>query len=208
MAGGETSESLRRLIEEFEKLPSIGPKTAERLAYFILKSGREDALNLARAIAAVKDKARHCSVCFNVTEIDPCRVCSDERRDKSVVCVVEEPSGVERIEDSGVYSGHYHVLLGHVSPLDGVRPDALTLSGLVERVKKGGVREVIIATNPTLEGDATALAVKEALEPTGVMITRIARGISTGSSLEHTNKSIIADAMEGRGAFGKRGGEK
>jgi recombination protein RecR len=205
---GETSESLRRLCEEFEKLPSIGAKTAERLAYFLLKSSRGDALKLAEAIIALKDKARHCSVCYNVTEIDPCRICSDERRDRAVVCVVEEPADVDRIEDSGVFSGLYHVLLGQVSPLDGMRPDSLTLGALVERVKTGKLREAIIATNPTVEGDATALAVKDALSSTGIVVTRIARGIPSGSSLEYTNKTIIADAIEGRSAFGPRGGKR
>jgi recombination protein RecR len=204
---GQSADSLSKLRAEFEKLPSIGKKTAERLAYFVLKTPRDDALKLADAIREVKEKARHCSLCFMVTETDPCVICSSARRDQSLICVVEEPKDLERIEESGSFNGLYHVLMGHVSPLDGVVPDDLTLAQLKARVQKGGISEIIIATNPTLEGDATALAVAEALSQTGVRLSRIARGIPSGTSLEYTNKSIISDAIEGRTSFAP-GGER
>ncbi len=205
MGGGQTAESLTRLMAEFEKLPGIGKKTAERLAYYVLKSPKSDAVALAEAIINLKEKARHCSTCFTVTETDPCKICSDDRRDRSIVCVVEEPRDLERIEESGAFSGVYHVLMGRVSPLDAVGPGDLTINALNERVKGGTVKEVIIATNPTIEGDATALAVRDALKGAGARISRIARGIPSGSSIEYTNRSIVADAIEGRGNFA--GGE-
>lgn len=194
----DPEDSISRLRTEFEKLPGIGRKTAERLAYYILKSPRDDALALAGAIKTVKEKARHCPVCFTVTESETCRICSDDRRDASTICVIEEPRDVDRIEESGNYRGLYHVLMGHVSPLDGIIPGDLTIGALMNRVKRGGVKEVIIATNPTVEGDATAMALSNALGGSEVRVTRLARGLPSGASLEYTNKSIIADAMEGR----------
>jgi len=187
-----------RLAEEFGRLPGIGRKTAERLTYHILKSSREDALRLATAIREVKEKVRACRECCNIAEEDLCAICADPRRDRSQLCVVEQPRDVLALEASGSYRGLYHVLMGHLNPLEGVEPEHLTIAALVERVRRGGVREVILATNPNLEGDATALFLTRELRPLGVRLTRLARGLPTGSSLEYASPNILADALSGR----------
>jgi recombination protein RecR len=192
---------VNKLIEEFARLPGIGQKSAERLAYQILESSGEEALALARAIQAVKEEVKHCSVCYNLSETDPCHICSDPARDRGVICVVEQPKDLLAIESSESYRGLYHVLLGHIAPLEGRGPESLTVDKLLERVKPGEVREVIIATNPNLEGDGTALYLAGKLAPTKARLTRLARGVAAGSSLEYASKAIISDALRGRQAI-------
>ncbi|MGK7344793.1 MAG: recombination mediator RecR [Candidatus Nitrospinota bacterium M3_3B_026] len=191
-------ESLSRLIEQLQKLPGVGAKTAERLAFFILKSPREQAEKLSRALMDVKDKVRICSACMSITESDPCRICSDPGRDHSTVCVVEEPHDVFAVERVGEYRGVYHVLMGVLSPLDGVGPEALKIKELMERVDEGGVKEVIIATNPSVEGEATAMYIAKALKPKDVMVTRIARGLPMGGDLEYADEITLSKSLSGR----------
>jgi recombination protein RecR len=189
------------LLEELTKLPGIGPKSAERIAHFLLSGDRRNAVSLAEALRAVAEKVRACRECFNLTDGEVCPVCSDPRRDAGLVCVVETPRDVGSFERAGNFRGRYHVLGGRLAPLDGMGPDRLTFGALVERVRKGGVREVILATSPTLEGDGTALFASNLLMPTGVTVTRLARGLPSGSSLELANAQMLADALEGRRAF-------
>ena len=189
---------MARLIEEFAKLPGVGNKSAERLAFHLLRVTKEEAMALAIAIRDLKRNVTPCSTCFNVADHDPCGICSDPRRDQAIVCVVEQPKDVIALEKSGAYKGVYHVLMGNVSPLEGHDPSALTIPALVERVKRGGVREVILATNPTHEGEETALYVADALRPSGVSLTRIARGVPSGSYLEYASPAILTDAIAGR----------
>jgi recombination protein RecR len=195
--------ALDRLTEEFGRLPGIGAKSAERLAHHILKCPAEEALALAEAIREVKDRVRHCASCFHLTEAEQplCAICRDPRRDPSVVCVVEQPRDLMALERAGTYSGVYHVLLGRLAPLQGMGPDQLTLGALDARVRSGTVREVIMATNPNLEGDGTALLVASRLAESGVPITRLARGLASGSSLEFANREMLADALNGRQRF-------
>lgn len=191
-------EVLGRLLSELEKLPGVGPKSAQRLADHILRSPREEVLALARAIREVKERLRPCSRCFNISETDPCHICSDPRRDHSVICVVEEPRDVLPIERSGAYRGLYHVLGGRLAPLEGVGPEQLTIKALVARIKEGGVKEVVVATNPTVEGDTTALHLAEVLKPLGVQVTRLARGMPAGGSLEYASPAVLGDALRDR----------
>jgi len=195
------SESVTTLIDEFAKLPGIGKKSAERLAYHILRIHQTEAAALADAIRAVKENVRYCRSCYNLTEQDECEICRDPKRDRTQVCVVEQPRDLMALEQPGTYRGLYHVLLGRLSPLEGIGPDQLTIEALVERVRAGGFREVIMATNPTLEGDGTALYISNLLAGLGVELTRLARGITTGSVLEFANKEILADALAGRQKF-------
>jgi recombination protein RecR len=188
-------------VDQFGRLPGIGRKTAERLANHILSVSEPDALQLADAIREVKRSVHRCSRCANLTDKELCTICSDPRRDQSVVCVVEQPRDVASLDASGVFQGTYHVLGGRISPLDGVHPDHLTIDLLVRRVREDGVREVVMATNPTLEGDGTALYIANLLQDAPVRITRLARGIPTGSVLEFANKEMLADALTGRQAF-------
>lgn len=199
--GEAIPSSLSRLMSEFEKLPGIGPRSAERLAFHILKSDADAAMGLAKAIRDVKEQVRHCRVCFNLTESDPCTICDDPRRDQAQVFVVEQPKDVLMLESTGLVRGVYHVLLGHIAPLDGVEPGDLTLNALVDRVKGGGITEVIIATNPTLEGEGTALHIKSLLAPLGVRVTQLARGLPSGSQLEYASRAVLQDAIEGRRDF-------
>ena len=192
------SKSVTRLIGEFSKLPGIGNKTAERLTYHILLTSNPEALGLADAIRDVKKNVRNCCTCYNFSEDDLCDLCRDPRRDASMVCVVEQPRDVMALEKSGTYRGVYHVLLGRIAPLEGVGPEDLTIDVLIDRVRTGTVREVIMATNPTLEGDGTALYISNLLEGFSVEITRLARGIPSGSVLEFANKEMLADAINGR----------
>jgi recombination protein RecR len=191
---------LARLIDELGKLPGIGPKTAQRLAYFILRSPADDATSLADAIRAVKEELRYCSICFNIAESDPCEVCRADDRDPSVVCVVEEPLDVLAVERTGGFKGRYHVLHGAISPVNGVRPDDLKIAPLAGRVRNGGVREVILATNPNLEGEATAMYIAQLLAGSGVQVTRLARGLPVGGDLEYTDEVTLSRALEGRRA--------
>jgi len=192
---------IERLIEELKRLPGIGPRSAERIAFHILRTPEEEAMELARAIRDVKKRLRPCRECFNVTEGVLCRICADPRRDPSTICVVEQLRDLLAIERSGVYRGRYHVLMGALSPLEGITEKDLTVDRLVERVEAGGVREVILATNPTLEGDNTALWVWERLRGTGVRITRLARGIASGGQLGYAAGSTVAEALEDRRDF-------
>lgn len=192
---------IARLLEELTKLPGIGPKSAERIAHFLLSGDRHNAVSLANALRSVAERVRACRECFNLTEGELCPVCSDPRRDGGLVCVVETPRDVGSFERAGTFRGRYHVLGGRLAPLDGMGPDRLTFTALVERIRKGGVREVILATSPTLEGDGTALFASNLLAGTGVIITRLARGLPSGSSLELANAQMLSEALEGRRAF-------
>jgi recombination protein RecR len=192
------AEPLARLITEFKRLPGIGQKSAQRLAFHVLRASRDDAEHLARAVLDVKDKLGLCSVCNNISESDRCLFCRDSTRDHKVVCVVEEPHNIVGIETTREYQGCYHVLHGALSPLRGVGPEALRIKGLVERIGEGEIQEVIVATNPTVEGEATAVYLARLLKPLGVKVTRIGMGIPVGSDLEFADEVTISKAMEGR----------
>ncbi len=192
---------VENLIDQFQALPGIGRKSAERLAHHILQTTADDALQLARAIEQVKEQVRPCSVCYNLTDDETCRICSDSRRDPQTVCVVELPRDLTAVESAGAFSGVYHVLQGRISPLEGVGPEQLTIDALMKRVKQTPVTEIVMATNPTLEGDGTALFLSNLLEGLPVKITRLARGIAAGSVLEFSNREVLADAMKGRQPF-------
>ncbi len=191
-------QSVVKLINEFEKLPGIGQKTAERLACYILKQSPEEAMQLAYAIRDVKKLIKTCSVCFNVSENNPCHICNNGNRDVSTICVVEQLADLLTVEKTGKYHGLYHVLQGHISPLENITPESLTIEKLLQRVKENHVKEVIMATNLNMEGDATALYVHKKLSLLGVRVTRLARGLPTGSYLEYANTAMVADAMSGR----------
>ena len=195
------SESVTKLVEEFAKLPGIGRKSAERLAYHVLRIHKTEALALADAIRNVKENVRYCRVCFNLAEAEQCTICLDPRRDRSLLCVVEQPRDLMALDQAGTFRGLYHVLLGRIAPLEGVGPEQLTIEPLIERVRTGAIREVIMGTNPTLEGDGTALYISNLLAPYPVEVTRLARGITSGSVLEFANKEILADALAGRQKF-------
>ncbi|QDU98632.1 recombination mediator RecR [Lignipirellula cremea] len=197
----QLTESVARVIEEFGKLPGIGRKSAERLAYYILRVNKVEALALADAIRDVRENVRYCDQCFNLAEGELCEICRDPKRDRTLLCVVEQPRDLMALEQSGTYQGLYHVLLGRIAPLENVGPDQLTLDSLYDRVRQGEIREIIMATNPTVEGDGTALHISNMLEELDVEVTRLARGITTGSILEYTNKEILADAIMGRQKF-------
>jgi recombination protein RecR len=197
----ESTGVIARLLEELTKLPGIGPKSAERIAHFLLSGDRRGAVSLSEALRAVAEKVHPCRECFDLTDRDLCPVCSDPRRDAGLICVVEAPRDVASFERAGSFRGLYHVLGGRLAPLEGVGPDRLTLGALVRRVQRGGVREVILATSPTLEGDGTALFASNLLAGTGVTVTRLARGLPSGASLELANAQMLADALEGRRAF-------
>lgn len=189
---------IQTLLDELTKLPGIGPKSAERIAHFLLAGDRRVAVSLADALRGVVERIRPCRECFNLTDGELCPVCGDPRRDAGLLCVVETPRDVGLFERAGGYRGLYHVLGGRLAPLENVGPDKLTLTQLVTRVRRGGVREVILATSPTLEGDGTALLASNMLSGSGVTITRLARGVPTGASLELVSAQILADALEGR----------
>ncbi len=192
------AEPVARLIEEFSKLPGIGPKTAQRLTFYLLRGSREEATSLAEAILWMKEKVGFCRVCFNISEDDVCGVCASDARDRSVICVVEEPLDVLALERTGEYKGTYHVLHGAISPIDGIGPDKLRIAELVDRVKGSDVSEVIIATNPNTEGDVTAAYLARVLAPLGVKATRLARGLPAGGDLEYADELTLARALEGR----------
>ena len=194
---------LARLIDELSKLPGVGPKTAQRLAYHILRTSSSDAEALAAAVRSVKTDLRYCSTCFNIAEADPCAICASDERDKRIVCVVEEPLDVLAIERTGQYSGVYHVLHGAISPVNGVRPDDLKIPQLSQRLKQGGIEELILATNPNLEGDATAMYITRRITalPLAVRVTRPARGLPMGGDLEFADEHTLKQAIEGRREF-------
>jgi recombination protein RecR len=187
-----------RLIEALQRLPGIGPKTAQRLTFFLLKRPIDEVRELSESLLAVKERIVACRACFNVTDEDPCRICADPRRDDQVVCVVEEPNDLLAMERTGEFRGRYHVLLGALSPLDGIGPDDIKVRELLARLDGGGVTEVILATNPNVEGEATALYLAKLLRPLGVRVTRIARGLPVGGDLEYADQVTLSKALEGR----------
>jgi recombination protein RecR len=197
----ELTQSVVQLIGEFAKLPGIGKKSAERLAYHILRVHRNEAMALADAIRNVKDNVQYCRKCYNLAEEDECTICRDPARQRDLLCVVEQPRDLMALEQAGVYRGLYHVLLGRIAPLDGIGPEQLTIDALVRRVREEKFAEIIMATNPTVEGDGTALHISNLLGGLPVRISRLARGITTGSVLEFANKEILADALTGRQKF-------
>jgi len=187
-----------RLIDELKRLPGIGQKTAQRLAFFLLRSDRDQAIALSDAIREAKERIHECSVCNNITDTDPCFFCSSPSRNKSLICVVEEATNIQAVEKTRQFSGMYHVLGGSLSPLQGIGPDQLHIKSLIERLKGGNVEEIIIATNPTAEGEATAVYLSKLIKPLGVRVTRIAMGIPVGSDLEYADEVTMLKAMEGR----------
>ncbi|HMQ14893.1 MAG TPA: recombination mediator RecR [Phycisphaerae bacterium] len=189
---------LQRLMDELRKLPGIGARSAERIAFHLLKTGRDEALALAAAISDIKDKVQPCARCFNLAEGPLCHICADPRRDAGQVFVVEQPKDLVSLESTGLVGGVYHVLMGHIAPLEGIGPDDLTIGALVQRVRSGGVREIVLATNPTVEGDATALHVSSVLAGTGVALTRLARGLAPGSHIEYASRAMLEEALRGR----------
>ena len=190
--------SLQELVDQFKKLPGIGAKNAQRLAFHVLRTPRDDAERLCAAIRDVKDRVTYCTTCNNITDVDPCALCNDSTRDHRVICVVEEPQNVNVVDRSGGFKGVYHVLMGAISPLQGVGPDDLKIKGLLARVGVDGVDEVILATNPTVEGEATAIYLARLLKPMGIRVTRIAMGIPVGSDLDYADDLTMGKSMEGR----------
>jgi len=195
-----TAEPIVRLIQELAKLPGIGEKTAERLAFHLLAQPKSEAMLLSNAVRDLKEQVKSCIKCYNISETEVCEVCSDAKRDHALVCVVEQTRDLWAIERTGAFRGAYHVLHGHLSPLDGVGPENLTIPALLDRVRKGGIREVILATNPTTEGDATAFYIQKAIG-SSAQVTRIARGIQAGSTLEYSDRTVVGDALSGRREF-------
>ena len=191
---------VERLIEAFARLPGIGPKTASRLTYFLLRAPEGESLELAEALREMRTHTRFCSLCFNITsnDADPCLICSDAGRDSSKICLVEEPLDVLALERTGEYSGHYHVLHGALSPIDGIGPDDLRIAELMGRLQGGAIQELIIATNPTLEGEATAMYIKQSMDGSEVRITRLARGLPSGGDLEYADITTLSQALRGR----------
>jgi len=194
------TQSIQNLMNELARLPGIGMRSAERIAFHLLKQNPEDALRLADAIRDVKARIKHCSICYNLTEQDPCNICADPSREQGVVCLVEQPKDLLALETTGLYRGVYHVLLGRISPLEDMDPGDLTIEPLMQRLASGSVREVIMGTNPTMEGDGTALYIQSLIGGRfpNIQLTRLARGLPAGSSIEYANKNILADAISGR----------
>lgn len=192
------TEPVSRLIEEFNKLPGIGPKSAARLTYFLLRMPKEEVMALAEAIIAVKEKTVLCSSCQNITDSNPCAVCASSERDHSIICVVKDPLDIMALERTGQYKGLYHVLHGVLSPMDGIGPDDLKIKELLQRLKAGSVKEIILATNPNLEGEATAMYLQRLLSPLVVRLTRLARGLPIGGDLEYADEITLTHALEGR----------
>jgi recombination protein RecR len=195
-------EPFARLIDALQRLPGIGPKTAQRLTFFLLKRPAEEVRELSEALLAVKERIVYCRICFNVADQDPCRICADPGRDGRLLCVVEEPNDLLAMERTGEYRGRYHVLLGALSPLDGIGPEDLKIRDLLARLEAGGVAEVILATNPNVEGEATALYLAKLVRPLGMRVTRIARGLPVGGDLEYADQVTLSKALEGRREIG------
>lgn len=195
---GAIPDELSELVKELAKLPGIGLKSATRIAFWLLRRPKEETIALANLIEKTTANLRFCSICFNITSEDPCPICKDPARDHSVICVVEEPNDMFAIESCGIYKGLYHILGGSISPLDGVGPENLRINELIDRLKSGSVKEVILATNPNAEGDATALYIAKLLKPIGVKLTRIARGLPTGGDIEFVDPTTLGRAIEGR----------
>jgi len=193
-----TIRAVDELVKEFKKMPGVGLKTAQRLSFYVLRISHQEADKLAKAIMEVKEKVTYCSVCSNITETDPCEICTNPKRDSQTICVVEEPKDILAIEKTGEYRGMYHVLMGAISPLDGVGPESLKIDSLLKRVKSSAVKEVILATNPNAEGEATATYLSRLLKPLGVKVYRIARGLPVGSELEYADEVTITKALEGK----------
>jgi len=191
-------EPVARLIEQLMKLPGVGPKSAQRLAFFILNAGEQDALGLAQAIVTAREKIKQCSICANLTELDPCSLCNDQGRDTELLCVVEQPRDVIAMEKTREFRGKYHVLHGAISPMDGIGPDQLTIKQLLSRLHDSQIKEVVVATNPNVEGEATALYLSKLLKPMGIKVTRIAHGLPVGGDLEYADEVTLAKAFEGR----------
>jgi recombination protein RecR len=194
------TQSIQNLMNELSLLPGIGMRSAERIAFHLLKQSPADAMKLAEAIRDVKTRIRHCGICFNLTEQDPCAICANVTRDQGLVCVVEQPKDLLALEATGLYNGVYHVLLGRIAPLEESHPHDLTIDALVKRLGSGAIREVIMGTNPTVDGDGTALHIQNVIAERFpvIQITRLARGLPAGSSIEYANKNILADAISGR----------
>jgi len=194
------TQSLQELMNQLSRLPGIGMRSAERIAFHLLKEKPEEAMKLAEAIRDVKTRIKHCSICYNLTEQDPCNICADPSREQGVVCLVEQPKDLLALETTGLYRGVYHVLLGRISPLEDMDPGDLTIEPLMQRLASGSVREVIMGTNPTMEGDGTALYIQSLIGGRfpNIQLTRLARGLPAGSSIEYANKNILADAISGR----------
>jgi recombination protein RecR len=192
--------SIQNLINQLASLPGIGARSAERIAFHLLKQRPEEAMQLANAISDVKTRIKHCSICYNLTESDPCNICSDPARDQGLVCIVEQPKDLLALESTGLYRGVYHVLLGRIAPLEDVHPEDVTLDPLMNRLAGGNVREIIMGTNPNLEGDGTALHIQNVVASRfpNVHVTRLARGLPAGSNIEYANRNILADAISGR----------
>ncbi len=195
------AEPINRLIRSLAKLPGVGEKTASRLALHILRCSRDEALELARSIVAVKEKITMCRVCCNLTDQDPCPICTSQKRERDIICVVEEPGDLIALETGGEFKGLYHVLHGVISPLDGVNPENIRIQELLNRLKSGQVKEVIVATNPTTNGNATALYLANVIKPLGIKVTRIAQGIPIGGDIEYTDEVTLKKALEGRRSF-------
>jgi recombination protein RecR len=195
-------EPVARLIDALQRLPGIGPKTAQRLTFFLLKRPADEVRELSEALIAVKERIVYCRVCFNGTDQDPCRICADPARATGLICIVEEPNDLLAMERTGEFRGRYHVLLGALSPLDGIGPEDLKIRELLARLDAGGTTEVILATNPNVEGEATALYLAKLLRPLGVRVTRIARGLPVGGDLEYADQVTLSKALEGRREIG------
>lgn len=197
----KVAEPINQLIKKLAKFPGVGEKTAFRLALYILRCSKEEAVDLARSIINVKEKITLCSICYNLTDQNPCKICKDERRDREVICIVEEPGDLISLEGSGEFKGRYHVLHGVISPLDGVNPEDIKIKELMGRLKSDQVKEVIVATNPTTNGNATALYLSKLIKPLGIKVTRIAQGIPMGGDIEYTDEVTLKKALEGRRDF-------
>lgn len=193
-----TAESIEQLAEQFAQLPGIGRKTAHRLALYVVKMQREEVVTLARALVNVKDKVRYCSICSNITEDDPCPICANTKRDRTAICVVEEPTDVLALERTNEFKGLYHVLGGALSPLDGIGPEDLRIKELLRRIEASTIEEIILALNPDVEGEATTLYISKLLKPLGLKVTRIARGLPVGTDLEFADEATLGRALEGR----------
>jgi len=199
--GIPTTESVYKLIQELNKLPGIGPKSAQRLAYYLLRAPEEQTKLLVDAILSIKQKTKLCSVCFNVTDADPCSICRNSQRDRTKICIVEQPQDILALEHTGIYHGLYHVLHGAISPTEGVGADDIRIKELMNRLQGGSVEEVILATNPNLEGEQTALYLNKLISPLGTKVTRLARGLPFGTELEYADDVTLTRAIEGRQEF-------